>query len=165
MHVGPIEIPGMLSLLAFGDPHATVVGLADFPPADHPPRIVRAAWLAMIALGTLAAMYAALTLLLCWRHRGLPASRWWLRTTVLFGPAGLIAMEAGWIVTEVGRQPWTIYGVLRTADAATPVRGLWVPFSLFALVYLALAAVVIAVLRHQVRQTTGEGPPPAAVNR
>jgi cytochrome bd ubiquinol oxidase subunit I len=159
MHLGPIEIPGMLSFLAFGDPDATVRGLEEFPPADHPPGIVRVAYLTMLALGMLAAAHAGLTLLLWWSRRGrMFEQRWWLRATVLLGPAGVIAMEAGWTVTEVGRQPWTIYGVLRTADASTPVSGLWVPFVLFALVYLGLAAVVIAVLRHQVRQTTGDEP-------
>ncbi|HWM86465.1 MAG TPA: cytochrome ubiquinol oxidase subunit I [Kofleriaceae bacterium] len=154
LHLGPIEIPGMLSWLAFGDTDATVIGLEEFPAADRPHSIVRVAYQVMIGLGSAAAAYAIITLLLVWRRRGLPDSRWWLRITVLLGPAGVIAMEAGWTVTEVGRQPWTIYGILRTADAATPVGGLWLPFTLFALVYLGLAVVVVAVLIHQVRQTT-----------
>jgi cytochrome bd ubiquinol oxidase subunit I len=158
LHVGPIAIPGMLSFLAYGDASATVRGLAEFPAADRPHPIVHVAYQVMIVLGSAAAAYAVLTLLLCWRRRGLPVARWWLRTTLLLGPAGVIAMEAGWIVTEVGRQPWTIYGVLRTADAATPIGGLWLPFALFAAVYLGLAAVVVAVMAHQVRQTTGTPP-------
>jgi cytochrome d ubiquinol oxidase subunit I len=154
LRVGPIELPGMLSWLAKGDVDATILGLEEFPAADHPPRIVRVAYQVMLALGGAAVLHGLITLLLWWRRRGLPDARWWLRITVLLGPAGVIAMEAGWIVTEVGRQPWTIYGVLRTADAVTPVQGLWVPFTLFALVYLGLAAVVTAVMVHQVRQTT-----------
>ena len=154
MHIGPIELPGMLSFIATGDPDATIVGLAAFPAADRPHPVVHTAFLVMVGLGTIAALYAALTLVVWWRRRGMPDARWWLRLTVLFGPAGVIAMEAGWIVTEVGRQPWAIYGVLRTADAVTPVGGLWLPFALFALVYLGLAAVVTAVLVYQVRQTT-----------
>jgi cytochrome d ubiquinol oxidase subunit I len=155
MHIGPIEIPGMLSFIATGDPDATIQGLADFPAADRPHPVVHAAFQVMVGLGTIAALYATLTLIVWWRRRGMPDARWWLRTTVVLGPAGLVAMEAGWIVTEVGRQPWVIYGVLRTADAVTPVTGLWLPFSLFALIYLGLAAVVVAVLVYQVRQTTG----------
>jgi cytochrome bd ubiquinol oxidase subunit I len=154
MRVGPIEIPGMLSFLATGDPDATVLGLSEFPAADRPHPIVRVAYLIMIGIGSVAALYAVLTLILWWRRRGLPDARWWLIATVVLGPAGVIAMEAGWTVTEVGRQPWVVYGVLRTADAVTPVRGLWLPFSLFALVYLGLAVVVAAVLVYQVRQTT-----------
>jgi cytochrome d ubiquinol oxidase subunit I len=156
MSLGPIEIPGMLSFLALGDADAVVKGLNEFPPADHPPAIVRPAYLAMLGVGFSSAAFYVVTLLLCWRRRGLPDSRWWLRATVLLGPAGVIAMEAGWIVTEVGRQPWTIYGVLRTADAATPVTGLWLPFTLFALIYIGLAAVVTAVMVYQVRQTAPE---------
>jgi cytochrome bd ubiquinol oxidase subunit I len=156
MHIGPIAIPGLLSFAAFGDADATVRGLNDFPPDERPPSIVRVAHQVMILLGSAAAAYAALTLLLWLRRRRLPESRWWLRTTLALGPAGVIAMEAGWTVTEVGRQPWTVYGVLRTADAATPVTGLWLPFVLFALIYLGLAAVVIAVMVYQVRQTTEE---------
>jgi len=154
MSIGPIEVPGMLSFMAYGDADATVRGLDDFPAADHPHPIVRHAFLVMVGLGSIAALHALVTLLLCWRRRGLPDARWWLRATLLLGPAGVIAMEAGWIVTEVGRQPWTIYGVLRTADAVTPVTGLWLPFTLFAVIYLGLAAVVTAVMTHQVRKTT-----------
>jgi cytochrome d ubiquinol oxidase subunit I len=153
MSLGPIEIPGMLAFLAFGDPDATGKGLNEFPPEDHPPGIVRVAYLTMLAVGFSTAGFYALTLLLTLRRRGLPDSRWWLRAVVALGPLGVIAMEAGWTVTEVGRQPWTIYGVLRTADAVTPVTGLWLPFTLFAIVYLGLAAVVTAVMIYQVRQT------------
>ena len=154
MRLGPIEIPGMLSWLATGDADATVQGLEEFAPEDRPPAtIVAVAHKVMIGLGTAAAGYAALTLLLLLRRRRLPDARWWLWSTVLLGPAGMIAMEAGWTVTEVGRQPWTIHGVLRTEDAATTVTGLWLPFTLFALVYLGLAVVCAIVLARQVRQT------------
>jgi cytochrome d ubiquinol oxidase subunit I len=154
LHLGPIAVPGGMSLLAFGDPDATVLGLAEVPAADRPPAIVRPAFLVMVGLGGAAALYALVTLVLAWRRRGVPLARWWLAATVLLGPAGAIAMEAGWIVTEVGRQPWTIHGLLRTADAVTPVRGLWLPFALFAAVYAGLGAVVAAVLVREVRKTT-----------
>lgn len=157
LHIGPIAIPGGLSFLAFGDPDATVRGLAEVPASDRPPAVVRPAFLIMVGLGSAAALYAAITLVMAWRRRGLPRARWWLGATVLLGPAGAIAMEAGWVVTEVGRQPWTIHGLLRTADAATPIGGLWLPFAVFALVYLGLAAVVAALLVREVRQTTAPG--------
>ena len=154
-HLGPIPIPGGLSLLAFNDPDAVVRGLEEFPAADRPHPVVRVAFQVMILLGSAAAGWAALTLLLWLRRRPPAETRWWIWLTAALGPAGAIAMEAGWIVTEVGRQPWAVYGVLRTADAATPVANLWVPFTLFALIYVGLAAAAALVLVRQVRQTTG----------
>jgi cytochrome d ubiquinol oxidase subunit I len=157
-HIGPFEVPGMVSFLALGDVSATVLGLEAFAPEDRPPVLpVHIAHQTMVGLGTVAAIYATITLLWLLRRRRLPSSRAWLWATVLLGPAGLVAMEAGWTVTEVGRQPWTIQGVLRTADAATSVTGLWLPFTLFAVVYLGLAVVCGVVLVRQVRQTV---PPP-----
>jgi len=153
IHLGPLEVPGALSLLAFNDPNAVVQGLEEIPREDWPHPIVRLSWLAMVGLGTLAALYAGLTALLVVRRRRLPEDRRWLWATVLLGPAGLVALEAGWVVTEVGRQPWVIYKVLRTHDAVTPVTGLWAPFTAFAVIYLGLAAVVAKVLWDQVRET------------
>lgn len=154
-HLGPIAIPGGLSLLAYNDPDAVVRGLEEFPPADRPHPVVRAGFQVMVLLGSAAAGWAALTILLWLRgRRRLPEARWWLWLTAALGPAGAIAMEAGWIVTEVGRQPWSVYGVLRTSDAVTPVTGLWLPFTLFAIIYVGLAAAAVLVLVRQVRQTT-----------
>ena len=155
-HLGPIAIPGGLSLLAYNDPDAVVRGLEEFPPADRPHPVVRVGFQIMVLLGSAAAGWAALTIFLWLRgRRRLPEARWWLWLTAALGPAGAIALEAGWIVTEVGRQPWSVYGVLRTSDAVTPVTGLWLPFTLFAIIYLGLAAAAVLVLVRQVRQTTG----------
>jgi cytochrome d ubiquinol oxidase subunit I len=88
------------------------------------------------------------------RRQPLTAGKWWLRATIALAPTGVIAMEAGWIVTEVGRQPWTVYGVLRTHDAATPLGTMWLPLIGFALLYGILAAVVLVILRQQIRDTT-----------
>jgi cytochrome bd ubiquinol oxidase subunit I len=178
-HLGPIAIPGGLSLLAFNDPDAVVRGLEEFPAADRPHGVVRIAFQVMVILGSAAAGWAGLTVLLWIIRRRVPdappertamdldgslrgmtpwAPRWWLWATAALGPAGAIALEAGWVVTEVGRQPWAIYGLLRTNDAVTPVTGLWVPFTIFALIYIGLAAAAAAVLVRQVRQTTSEKP-------
>jgi cytochrome d ubiquinol oxidase subunit I len=156
--IGPFEIPGGLSWMAFGDRDAVVVGLDDVPPADRPPAIVKPAFLAMVGLGTAAAGYAALAALALLRRRRVPTGRAFLAATIALGPAGAIAMEAGWIVTEVGRQPWVIHGVLRTADAATPVGGLWLPFVGFAAIYLGLAAVVALVLVREIRAAREPAP-------
>jgi cytochrome d ubiquinol oxidase subunit I len=158
LHLGPIAIPNGLSILAFNDPNATVIGLDQFPHADWPHPVVRIAFQLMVVIGSACAAYAAFTAWTWFRHKRLPLQRRWLFTTVLLGPTGVIAMEAGWIVTEVGRQPWTIYGFLRTVDAVTPMRGLWAPFVTFTTVYALLGVVVLTILYRQVRHTVEETP-------
>ena len=86
---------------------------------------------------------------LWWRRRRLPDDRWLLRALVVTAPLGLVAIEAGWIVTEVGRQPWIIQGVMRTSEAVTPMRGLIVPFVTFTLVYVFLSVILVYLLRRQ----------------
>lgn len=154
--IGPVKIPGLLSFMAFNDFDAEVKGLREFPREDWPHPIVHLGFLVMVGLGTLIAGYAALTALICLRTRALPRSRPWLLATIALGPTGVIAMEAGWIVTEVGRQPWTIYNVMRTADAATPVPALWLPMLIFTSVYAVLGFVTLKVLAGQVRAVESE---------
>jgi cytochrome d ubiquinol oxidase subunit I len=82
-----------------------------------------------------------------WRHHDFPQSRWFLRATALSGVASVVALEAGWIVTEVGRQPWIVYNVMRTSDAVTHVNGVWITFGLILALYVVLgAALVISLL-------------------
>jgi cytochrome d ubiquinol oxidase subunit I len=87
---------------------------------------------------------------MAWRKRGLPDARWLLWLLVAASPLGFIAIEAGWTVTEVGRQPWVVYNILRTADAVTPMPGLVVPFLTFTVLYLFLAVIVVWLLWRQV---------------
>jgi cytochrome d ubiquinol oxidase subunit I len=158
-----LEIPYGLSLLAFHDPHAEVRGLDMVPRTDWPPvRIVHVAFQVMVGCGSALSAVAALGLFLAWRRRGLPDQRWFLRLLVACGPLGFIALEAGWTVTEVGRQPWIVHGVLRTADAVTPMPGLVVPLVTFTAVYLLLSFVVIATLRRQVFMSPRIAAPAAA---
>jgi cytochrome d ubiquinol oxidase subunit I len=146
-----LEIPYGLSLLAFHDPHAEVIGLDAVPPADRPPvHVVHVAFQVMVGCGSVLAAVALLGGLLAWRRRGLPDQRWYLWTLVASGPLGFVALEAGWTVTEVGRQPWIVRGVMRTADAVTPMPGLVVPLATFTLVYVFLSFVVVYLLRRQV---------------
>jgi len=148
---GAIEVPYGLSLLAFHDPHAEVQGLDAVPRADRPPvHVVHVAFQVMVGCGTVISGVAVLAGLLAWRRRGLPDQRWFLKLLVACGPLGLIAVEAGWTVTEVGRQPWIVHGVLRTADVVTPMPGLVVPLVVFTTVYALLAFVVVFLLRRQV---------------
>jgi len=154
------EIPYGLSLLAFHDPHAEVKGLEEWPKADHPPvAVVHIAFQLMVACGMAMAAVSVTALILAWRNRrrlkywSLPDQTWFLRTVVLVAPLGFIAIEAGWTVTEVGRQPFIITGVMRTAEAVTPVPYLTIPLFTFTSVYLFLAFVVIFLLLHQFRQS------------
>jgi cytochrome d ubiquinol oxidase subunit I len=146
-----IEIPKGLSLLAFHDPNAEVKGLDAFPRTDWPPvPVVHIAFQVMVGLGSFMALVAAWALVLMVRGRDLSAHRWLLRALVASAPMGFICTEAGWMVTEVGRQPWVIHGVLRTADAVTPMPGLAVPFTLFTLLYCFLGLIVVWLLYQQV---------------
>src|SRR5512138_2462392 len=144
-----LEIPRGLSILAFHDPDAEVKGLEAFPREQWPNvRNVHLAFQAMVGLGTLLALLSAGWLVLVARRR--EPSRRFLQAIAVAGPAGFVALEAGWLVTEWGRQPYSVWGVLRTADSVTPVGNLAVPFVLFTVLYLFLAAVVAVLLRRQI---------------
>ena len=148
-----IEIPGGLSILAHGDPAARVIGLNDIPRELWPPvAAVHMAFQVMVGIGTWLAALAVWAAVLWWRKR-LFQSRRFLRAATFSTVLGFIALEAGWMVTELGRQPWVIQGVMRTSDAVTPMPGLVVPFVLFTIIYLVLAAVVIGLIRRTVRET------------
>jgi cytochrome bd ubiquinol oxidase subunit I len=147
-----LEVPGMLSVLAYGSPDAEVLGLDAFPPQDRPPVVVlHLAFQVMVGCGVAMAALAVAAALLAWRGGGVPTNRAFLRAVVAASPLGVVAIEAGWTVTEVGRQPWIIHGVLRTADAVTPVPGLWASLACYTALYLLLGAAVAAMLRIQFR--------------
>jgi cytochrome d ubiquinol oxidase subunit I len=147
-----IEIPYALSLLAYWDPNATVVGLEEVPEELRPPvGIVHWAFDIMVGIGFALLGLAAWFALTAWRRRRLPRSRWFFRSAVLAGPAAVIALEAGWVVTEVGRQPWIVYGHMLTADAVNPADGL--RYGLYGLipVYILLTVGLVYVLRRLAR--------------
>jgi cytochrome d ubiquinol oxidase subunit I len=149
-----IDIPAGLSLLAFHDPDAEVRGLLDFPRDRWPdPLKVHLAFEVMVALGTGLAGLGLVVTVLWWRRRALPTRRWLLTALAAAGPAGFLALEAGWLVTEWGRQPFTVWGVQRTAEAVTPIGHVWVPLAGFAALYLLLGAVTATLLRRQFRET------------
>lgn len=151
-----IKIPNGLSLLAFHDPDAVVRGLSEFPRDEWPPVLqVHLAFQVMVACGLIMAALALVAAVAAWRRRGLPDSRWFLRAVVAVGPLGILAMEAGWLVTEWGRQPWIVRGAMRTAEAVTPFPHLAFPFWLFTAIYVFLGAVVVYLLWHQVRAADG----------
>ena len=149
-----LEIPHGLSFLAFHDLDAEVRGLDSFPVDDWPEtRVVHVAFQVMVGAGSALALVALWWGAAWWRRyrtgRSTPypnEDRRLLWAVALSGPLGFLALEAGWTVTEVGRQPWIVYGIIRTGAAVTPVVGLATPFALVAVVYLGLGAVVAILL-------------------
>jgi cytochrome d ubiquinol oxidase subunit I len=147
-----IELPQLLSLLAYHDPNATVQGLDAVPAARRPPvNVVRAAFQTMVAIGTGLALLGLVFLAVRVRRRRLPESLWFYRAAVLAGPASLVALICGWIATEVGRQPWIVYGVMRTDEAVTSAGGIPVGYATLAAVYVLVAAGVAWILRRLAR--------------
>jgi cytochrome bd ubiquinol oxidase subunit I len=143
-----IPLPKLLSVLAFHSTHATVEGLDTVAPADRPPvNVVRLAFQTMVGIGSLLALLAIVFLFVRIRWGRLPDSRWFYRGLVAAGPLSLVALIAGWVVTEVGRQPWVVYRVMRTSQAVTGAGGIPVGYATLAAVYLALAVGVAWVLR------------------
>jgi cytochrome d ubiquinol oxidase subunit I len=144
-----IKIPYGLSLLLHHDPHAEVTGLDAFPEDEWPnSSVVHLAFDIMVGAGSVMLLLAAWASWAWWRKRRLPDGKWLLRAFAFAGPLGFIAIEAGWVVTEVGRQPWIIYGYMRTEDAVTPAQGLGITFATFTILYLILSVVLVFVLRH-----------------
>jgi cytochrome bd ubiquinol oxidase subunit I len=156
---GGIEVPKLLSLLAFHDPNATVTGLDSVPEDDRPPTgIVKVSFRLMVFIGSGLAALGAWFVWLWWRRGRLPRSVWFYRALVAAGPAALVALIAGWITTEVGRQPWVVYQVMRTESAVTGASGVPVGFAALGLVYLGLAAVAFVMLRRLSRPPLEVGP-------
>jgi cytochrome d ubiquinol oxidase subunit I len=150
---GGIEIPKGLSLLAFHDPDATVQGLEAVPPDDRPPvNVVRFTFQAMVAIGTGLALVGLLYLTVWLRKRRLPRSVWFYRAVVAAAPLSVVALICGWVTTEVGRQPWVVYRVMRTSEAVTGAGGIPVGYGVLVAVYLSLGAVALVMLRRLARQ-------------
>ncbi|MEA2668215.1 MAG: cytochrome bd ubiquinol oxidase subunit [Chloroflexota bacterium] len=142
-----IEIPNLLSFLTTGDPHATIHGLDAFPQDLWPNvLIVHFSYQLMVGLGLALGFAALLYWILAARRRSPPTNRWLLLALVAAGPASVVAMETGWFVTEFGRQPWIIYGVMRTSAAATTTPALGPTFAIFILVYVALGLTLTRLL-------------------
>src|SRR6266852_4609243 len=149
-----LKIPRGLSLLTAHDPNATVVGLEEFPRGQWPNvRLVHWSFDIMVSSGMLMLALTLCADVLWLKYRQLPNNGWFLRGLVAAGPLGFLAIETGWMVTELGRQPWIIYGVMRTREAVTPMPGLVVPFVIFTAVYFFLAIVVVVLLRRQFWET------------
>jgi cytochrome bd ubiquinol oxidase subunit I len=145
-----LVIPKGLSLLLHGDPRAVVPGLDQIPRQDWPPiAVTHVAFQLMVGCGLImagTAVWAGVR----WRQGRLEKDRWLLRTLVVIAPLGFIAIQAGWVVTEVGRQPWIIQGLMRTSKAVTPMPGLWIPMVTFSVLYVVLGGVVVWAMRRHI---------------
>lgn len=147
-----IRIPGMLSWLAYGDTQAVVKGLDQVPKAEQPPvAITHYAFQIMVALGMFMVLIALLYFVVILKKKSWLKKRWLLKLFVIATPLGFLAVEAGWTVTEVGRQPWIIYGIMKTADAVTPMPGIIYTFYIFTAVYFSLSLIVIFMLHRQIK--------------
>jgi cytochrome bd ubiquinol oxidase subunit I len=145
---GGIGIPGFDSFLVGWSTSTQVIGLDSVPPDDRPPANTLLHWSfdAMVGICTLLIGLGLWLGIGWWRKRDFPQTRWFLRAVAVSGAAAVVALECGWIVTEVGRQPWIVYNVMRTEDAVTQASGVWVTFGLIIGLYVVLAAGLILVL-------------------
>jgi cytochrome d ubiquinol oxidase subunit I len=155
---GGVAIPGFASILSDpADGTATSIQGLDSTPASERPGIrevntVHLAWDTMVGLATLL-LLLSVWFAVCWLfRRDLPRSRWFLRAASVAGVAAVLAMEAGWVVTEVGRQPWVVVGHLKVTDAATTNGGVWVTFLVIAALYVTVAVSLILILRAMSRR-------------
>jgi cytochrome bd ubiquinol oxidase subunit I len=146
---GGIGIPGLDSFLVGWSTSTQVTGLDTVPPDDRPPANTMLHW----AFDTMVGICSALILLglwlgiSWWRKREIPGSPWFLRAVALSGIASIVALECGWIVTEVGRQPWVVYEIMRTKDAVTGASGIWVTFAIVFVLYTLLGVATVVTLR------------------
>ena len=160
-----IAIPDLLSLLAHHSPHATVQGLDTVPPDDRPPvNWVRFSFQAMVFIGTGLAFLGMWYLWVRIFRRRLPETPWFYRALVAAAPLSLVALLAGWLTTEIGRQPWIVYRVMRTADAVTGAKGVPVGLATVTVVYLLLAGLVVWLLRRLARSPLERQPPSDSVS-
>ncbi|MCW2750219.1 MAG: cytochrome ubiquinol oxidase subunit, partial [Aeromicrobium sp.] len=148
-----LDIPWIGSLIARNSFTKGVQGMDTIPVNDRPPvNITHIAFQSMVALGTLLALVVVLFWFAKWRGRDLTTNIWFLRFAVIAGPLAIIALECGWIATEVGRQPWTVWQVLRTNDAASTSTGLWWSYAVAFVVYIGMTIGAFIVLRGMARR-------------
>lgn len=155
-----VPIPGLLSFIAQNSFDAEVVGLSSVPADERPPvNIVRFSFQTMVAIGSALALFSLLLGWRWWRRREVPTPTWALWGVVAAGPAAVVALETGWVTTEVGRQPWIAHQLMRTSDAVTDASGLWVGLTTLTIVYAAMTVGTVLVIRGMTaRWARGETP-------
>ncbi len=146
-----IKIPKALSFLAKGDWNAEVEGLDKIPEQNQPPVLItHISFQLMVMIGFFLAFVSLLYLLFTIKWRHVLIKKWWLGIVAFSTPLGFLAVEAGWTVTETGRQPWIIYGIMRTKDAVSSMPGLRYSFFVITTVYLLLSLIIVGLMRRQV---------------
>ncbi|QDH79545.1 cytochrome ubiquinol oxidase subunit I [Echinicola soli] len=147
-----IKIPGALSFLAHGDFNAEVTGLDQIPKDEQPPvTVTHFAFQIMVGCGMVLMITGIFWLYGLWKNKKYIYSHKFLGLIALLTPLGFIAVEAGWFVTEVGRQPWILYGIMKTKDAVTPMPGIVYSFLLYTVIYISLAGIVTLLLIRQIK--------------
>jgi cytochrome d ubiquinol oxidase subunit I len=151
---GAIGIPGLDSLLVGFSTDTKVIGLEDIPVDQRPPAntLLHLAFDTMVGVGTALLALGAWLAFAWWRRRDIPRTPWFLRAVAVSGAGAILALWCGWIVTEVGRQPWIVQGYMRTSEAVTDAEGIWFSFALVLIVYAALGTTAILVLRAMSRR-------------
>lgn len=151
-----IHLPKALSFLAFGDFNAEVKGLNEFPKEEHPPvALTHYSFQIMVGIGTFL-MILGFVYLISLKRKSWQVKKWFVGAFVLAIPLGFIALEAGWFVTELGRQPWIVYGIMKTKDAVTPMAGMQYSFYIYLLIYLSLTVMVFWLMNRQIKRINTE---------
>jgi cytochrome bd ubiquinol oxidase subunit I len=147
-----VPLPRLLSLLSFHDPSARVEGLEEVSTDERPPvNVVRVAFQTMVGIGFVLAGISAVYVFVWLRRKRLPRSTWFYRAVVAAGPLSVLALIAGWVTTEVGRQPWVVYGQMRTEEAVTGSSGIPAGYASLVVVYAGLLAAIVWILRRLAR--------------
>jgi cytochrome bd ubiquinol oxidase subunit I len=156
---GALGIPDLDSYLVGFSADTYVKGLNDIPEDERPPAntLLHLAFDTMVGIGTALLALGAWTALVWWRRRDIPRTPWFLRIVAGTGAASILALWCGWIVTEVGRQPWIVNGYMRTSEAVTDAEGIWFSFGLVLLLYAALGTIAVLVLRSMSRRWREKG--------
>jgi cytochrome d ubiquinol oxidase subunit I len=156
---GGIGIPGLDSFLVGFSTHTKVTGLNSIPAKNRPPAntFLHLSFDLMVGIGSALLALGAWFAWVWWKRRDIPKTPWFLRAVAVSGAAAIVALWCGWIVTEVGRQPWIVQGYMRTSEAVTDAKGIWFSFGLVLLVYAALGTIAVLVLRSMSRRWREEG--------
>ncbi|HEX3608656.1 MAG TPA: cytochrome ubiquinol oxidase subunit I [Solirubrobacterales bacterium] len=159
---GAIPIPDLDSFLVGFNTDTKVTGLAEIPADERPPAntLLHLAFDGMVGIGSALLALGAWLAFVWWRRRDIPRTPWFLRAVAISGAGAVLALWAGWIVTEVGRQPWIVQGYMRTAEAVTEAKGIWFAFALTLALYAAIGTIAILVLRAMSRRWREGSPGP-----
>ncbi len=149
-----IPIPDLDSFLVGFSADTKVIGLNDIPEDERPPAntLLHLSFDLMVGIGSALLGLAAWLAWVWWKRRDIPQTPWFLRAVAISGVGAIVALWCGWIVTEVGRQPWIVQSYMRTEEAVTEASGIWFAFGLILLVYAALGTTAVLVLRGMSRR-------------